>query len=591
MKHFLYTVFAFFTVLPFAAPVSAQQPVQKARSESVVHIDGQTYWVHSVGQGETLFSISRLYGVRIEDILNENPLAREGLRAGEVLKIPQPEQPSVTPRRQARLFDEHTVRQGETAYSIARGYGISLNVLVEDNPGLDPTLLSPGQTLLIRKKEVGETTPAEVAQQWEDYRDAANTVSDEYVYHLVKPGETLYSLSRMFGVPQQTIVELNGLDDGLKANGIIRIPAPDVEQADGRTGPDFSDKAVPPSMYTPGDSDVAILLPFETGAADFMDFYRGSLLAFDDLKSEGRSMRVTVYDTGRSEQKVREIVASPGFSDIDLIIGPVYEASILPALEYADAYGIPIVSPLAAVGTLDSNMLYQMAPDASSKYDKLRPLFQSNSNVVLISSSTGNDGEFEREIASVIGAGNYGRFTIGGQGNIASLIDWDRENIFVVLAADELGVDKALASISTAYNNASARRSRTALIRVVGSSRWAGFGSNSIDKNLFFKLNVCFATSYYVNRFDGRVADFEARYLDAYGDLPSRAACRGYDAVRIFGEALHSPGLSFADKLGTGERAPLQVPYRFIREAGSRTHVNDQWALVCFRDDYTIAIQ
>ncbi len=52
-------------------------------------------------------------------------------------------------RRQARLFDEHVVRMGETAFSIARGYAISPLVMAEDNPGLDLERLRAGQVVLM----------------------------------------------------------------------------------------------------------------------------------------------------------------------------------------------------------------------------------------------------------------------------------------------------------------------------------------------------------------------------------------------------------------------------------------------------------
>lgn len=590
-------------VLLASAPAAAQTGARNIKSESIVHIDGANYYIHNVRAGETLYSLSRLYGVTEDDVKSNNPFAREGLRPGQVLKIPVREQP-VT-KRTARLFEEHTVRQGETAYSIARSYGISVNTLVEDNPGIDPTLLPIDAQLNIRKKEMGQTQSWEIAKQWEDYRDAANQVSDEYIYHIVKPGETLYSLSRMFGVPYETIKELNQLEDGLKANGIIRIPAtpelkaqtaqatePAGQENTGRTESQTFGSGVrhPRLSNTP---NIAVMLPLEGSANnDFVDFYRGALLALDDLKAAGHSLNVKLYNTDRTENKVYGIVSSAAFLNTDLIIGPVYESVMAPAVRYADGYRIPIVSPLASVRELDSDMLYQMAPDPATKYDKLRDLFHGGKNVILVSSGSGDDKDFEREITAELGAGNYGRFTIGSSAT-ASLIDWNRENVFVILAGTEIGVDKALASISSAYNNASARTSRKADITVVGSSRWAGYSSTSIDKNLYFKLNVCFVTSYYVDRTNEAVARFEGRFLESYGDFPSRAAYRGYDAVKLFAGALvRQGGAPFSDKLAaTNASAPLQTPYRFVQTGNCKRYVNDQWTLVSFKNNYEIEVK
>lgn len=525
-------------------------------------------------------------------------------------------------RRQARLFDEHEVRAGETAYSIARHYGISLTTLIEDNPGIDPTVLSLGRKLLIRKKEQGKTSPGTVTAQWEDYRDTATSESDEYVFHIVKPGETLYSLSRMYGVARIVIEEVNGIKpgEGLRANSMIRIPAgpalqakeepenfadergqtnlgrdvrPDTEQRE-QGGSDWN--GLFPGQREMGVPDIAVMLPFEAGSptssSNFVDFYKGALLALNDLKADGRSMNVTIYDTAHSAEKVNETVSSSDFLDTDLIIGPVYEDEMGPAVQFAEGYGLPIVSPLATVRELDSPMLYQMAPDSSTKYDKLRAILADGKNIILVSSGGDDDKEFESEITAQLTGTNYGRFTIGGSGDFARLIDWNRENVFVVLAATELNVDKALASISSAYNNASARLSRRADIRVVGSSRWAGYNSMSIDKNLFFKLNVCFVTSYYIDRSNVATAHFEGCYLEQYGDFPSRSSYRGYDAVKLFAGALFEPGMSFEDKLRqVDSQTPLQIPYRFVQVGGHSRHVNDQWVLVSFDSGYNITIQ
>lgn len=577
------------------------------RSESVVHIDGSNYYIHSVHGGETIYSLAKAYDVPEDEITANNPLTREGLRSGQVLKIPVKEEP-VNPRRQSKLFDEHIARAGETAYSIARNYGISVTAIVEDNPGVDPTQLPIGQVLNIRRKAMGETAPAEVERQWEEYRDAVNLVSDEYTYHIVKPGETIYSLSRMFGVSQQQLKDANQLDDGLKANSIIRIPAapspvttgvqpakeePQSGITENYPQTDYFFREPRAREYRPGKTPhIALMLPLEVAETgvnnDFADFYRGALAALEDMKSAGHSLKMTLYNSGRSAEKVHQIVSTQAFSDIDLIIGPVYENALSPALQYAEAYNIPIVSPLASVKESDGQMLYQMAPDPSGKYDKLGSMLSGEKNIILVSSGAGDDHDFEREITGLLAGNTYGRFTLGeSSGSVTSLIDWNRENVFVVLAGTELGVDKALASISSAYNNAS----RRADIRVIGSSKWTQYNSNSLDKTLFFKMNVCFVTSYYVNRSDKTVAKFETRFLETYGNFPSRSAYRGYDAVKLFGEALLQPGYSFQSSLSAVNPVPLQMPYRFIHKAGAHYMVNDQWALVCFQNDFNIVVK
>jgi hypothetical protein len=474
-------------------------------------------------------------------------------------------------RRQARLFDEHIVRMGETAYSIARGYAISPLVLAEDNPGIVLTQVRTGQVLLIRKKERGKTNSTKVAREWQEMVDRAAKAHPAAGAWTPADG--------VQGLPP----------DGQPQQDTLWSP---LGRGNGEWGRGSENRMETRDFSLNGTPRIALMLPF-TGAGanpagnDFTNFYKGALLALEDLKTGGRSAAVTVYDSGGSTEKAQNIVSSAQFIDSDLVIGPVFETELESVVRFGDYFGVPVVSPLASAQNLDSEALWQMAPGTSSKYDKLRPLWEGDANVILVSSAAGNDAEFEREITAELGARNYGRFTVG-QGDFASLIDWERPNVLVVLSGNEQTVNLTLATVSSSYSNASARRGRRADISVIGTSKWANYNA-SIDLNLFFKLNVKFVTNYYINRSDANTRLFEARYLETYGDFPTRAAFRGYDAAALFAGALFESGSSFGERLERVGTTPLGTPYRFVQADGTLRHVNDQWTLVSFSGDHNIS--
>ena len=202
---------------------------QTRKSESMVTIAGESYYVHTVEPGETLYSLGKAYGTDEQAIRRNNPHTAEGLKTGQVLKIPvvrqEPQKP-LSERKKKRLFEIHTVNQGETAYSISKRYGVGLDVLMEDNEGFDPTHLSIGQQINIRKSSVGSSDHAEIKEQIESSKDALNSVSDRFTHHMVARGETLYSLGKRYGLPVDSIVRYNeaNLRDGLKVGSILRIP-------------------------------------------------------------------------------------------------------------------------------------------------------------------------------------------------------------------------------------------------------------------------------------------------------------------------------------------------------------------------------
>jgi LysM repeat protein/ABC-type branched-subunit amino acid transport system substrate-binding protein len=101
----------------------------------------------------------------------------------------------------------HQVKKGETAYSIARAYGITVEELTRQNP---PAVygVNEGQTLRIPVEMVNDSKPL-VNQM------VVNKVHDDtkFIYHILKPGETVYSLSKSFGVSENEIIQSNpGID-------------------------------------------------------------------------------------------------------------------------------------------------------------------------------------------------------------------------------------------------------------------------------------------------------------------------------------------------------------------------------------------
>ena len=147
-------------LLTAGANLYAQEPQSIEKSQTIVYINGAKYYVHNVRHGETLYSLAKTYGVAEQVIAAENPQLAQGLKADQSLKIPVVEtgvvvQEQLSPKKLKKTFDQHTVQKGETLYGISKRYAISVETIMEDNPGLDPIHLKPGSVILIRKKAVG----------------------------------------------------------------------------------------------------------------------------------------------------------------------------------------------------------------------------------------------------------------------------------------------------------------------------------------------------------------------------------------------------------------------------------------------------
>lgn len=98
--------------------------------------------MHRIATGETLYSIARKYGVSVRLLQNANGITDPTrLRTGQTLTIPR----------------AHVMRKGETIYSVSRKYGIDPGVMLAANEIVDPTAVRIGQVLLIPDSDRAES--------------------------------------------------------------------------------------------------------------------------------------------------------------------------------------------------------------------------------------------------------------------------------------------------------------------------------------------------------------------------------------------------------------------------------------------------
>lgn len=113
--------------------------------------NAQAYKYHTVKKGETVFSISQNYNIDEEDIYKYNPEAREGIGINEKLVIPVSE--SNTSQKSnvsaTTQFVEHTVKKKETLYSLSKKYNVNIDDIKRYNKQLYSEELQMGETIRI----------------------------------------------------------------------------------------------------------------------------------------------------------------------------------------------------------------------------------------------------------------------------------------------------------------------------------------------------------------------------------------------------------------------------------------------------------
>jgi LysM repeat protein len=175
------------------AGISFIQPQVLVDSIGKETINGKIFVIHKVGEKETLYGISKRYGTTVESILQYNPTAGAGLEIGQILKVPY------VPKQSARAVAGtlHKVGAGETLFSIAQTYGATIDEIKQWN-NLSGNALSIGQEIVVKKGN----NPVPVATP---------PMGNKGV-HIVAAKETMFSISKQYGVTVQQLKDWNKLE-------------------------------------------------------------------------------------------------------------------------------------------------------------------------------------------------------------------------------------------------------------------------------------------------------------------------------------------------------------------------------------------
>ena len=382
----------------------------------------------------------------------------------------------------------------------------------------------------------------------------------------------------------------------------------DVSQTDGKPLPELASslsgnvpnyEAFMEALRRSAPLKVALMLPMAVGNepnGNYLEFYQGFLLGLDSVRTKyGHSIALTLYNTARNVDAIREIVKSDAFAGTGLIIGPVYEEGLHPVILYAEEHDVPVVSPLASITGMNSDALFQMAPDPSHKWDKVADLVNGDKQVTLIYSDS-TDKDFESEILALLGDSDYRKYTYtyvhpsnrpaNNPGDLTPLLDNGEDNVFVVMTDDEVEVERILAAIASADTSITGRGRTAPRFVVLGNTRWNRYGN--LDRTVFFKDRVVFISTYHAKRDSQAILDFDRAYIRAFGALPSLYSYRGYDAALIFCPAMYN---DIEYDMEGRSYTPLQTTYVFGQGEQRDNHVNRNWTRVNYNSDFTITIE
>lgn len=539
-------------------------------------IDGKTYYIHTVEKGHTLYSLSKLYKVEVDDIVGNNPGADKGLQIGQTLRIPagagSDSDRWENPIRLEGRFMIHKVKKGETLFGISKSYKVDVNDVLENNPEANNGLRR-NQELRIPTNDVDEVTLVEP-----DLSSVPNT-------HLVEPGETLYSISKKYEVDIADLKELNnGLPEGLKAGDRIVIPELPNDSLEPVPRVDWQVE-LPESLYDVSDFNIALMLPFYFHELDSstivtkhdrirdvsLNFYRGASLALDTLRTMGLNASVFVLDAHGDKGNIESLIASPEVKNSHLIIGPLQKTPLLKVSEYANRKGVHVVCPVPQSNKILLNSA-NLSKVMSSEITQMQTMAHTVSelhyldNVLLIKSLDTKDARliqtfktaYDNAQGSAV-ANPLVEIPLKGKtvGDLKSKLSLAQRNVIIAPTHDKVIIQDLL-------TKAGLTDDEKYEIIIYGLEDWLGYHFIDVDYRERFSIRI--PTSSYVDFGNPVVQSFEKRYQERYETASDQYARLGYDVMLYYGMGLLDFGMNFPNRFADmSQEGLLNIGFSYVK--------------------------
>lgn len=527
--------------------VSSCASLAQPEGATIEVVNGKKYYVHIVQQGNTLYGIHRLYEIPVEDIVESNPGVEDGLSVGQKILIPIPGRDGLT-----QNLIIHTVEPKETLYGISKKYQVSEQELREANPELENGL-KIGQELKIPVNTVSSPAENEVANPFvtaDDGTEYQVSFKDTLITHTVVSGETLYSISKRFMVPEKEIKDVNEMRSSrIRPGDVIYIPIKkekitkvEVREIEPLEKGSFLDSLF--SFKRKNKYNIALLMPlyYDSSSMEVITdistaYYMGAQLALDSLEKLGLKADVRIYDTKNDSNVIRKLLNAPEMKDLDLLFGPFFGGNAPMIAEWSKSNGVRMVCPFATnYKIVEGNPLVYEAVTSEVTLAKhlanhLMKDTSKNKQMILVKPSKKKDmvatEAFRQEYFgqdSVLFRKKVIETTIA---DLGTFLKQDIRNEVIFLSDDKGAVNNLI----NALNKASLTWKKENIV-VYGTKDWMSF--DNVPTKYKDKYQLHFMSPYDLDYSRKDFIPIQRKFREEFGTDMGKMSVQGFDVTMYF---------------------------------------------------------
>lgn len=414
--------------------------------------------------------------------------------------------------------------------------------------------------------------------------------------HKVKRSETIFGIARKYGLTVDELIKANpdmstpGYE--LKKGDYIIIPAPSKNKDVDAAGTE--PKSANNSKYTVTAGVVLPLHDVDGDGRRMTEYYRGLLMACEDLKRTGLNIVVNAYNTP-NDGDIYQTLAMKELAKCDVIFGPLYTKQVKPLADFARSNNIKLVIPFSITGNdVETNpnifQVYQSAEHFNNVVISQFLTRFANYHVVVVdcNDKTSDKGIFtfglrrrlpEKGITCSVTNLN------SSDEMFAKAFSTAKPNMVVLNTGRSPELNKVLAKLDNlqATNPAAA-------VSMFGYTEWLMYVKYNQEK--FCRYDTYIPTSAFYNSYAAKTKAFETRYSNHFKsgmmDYLPKFALTGYDHGMFFLQGIAAKGDKFTGSENVA--SVLQTPLSFTQAAKGGGWQNNSLMFVHYNRNNNISI-
>ena len=565
MRNIYRTLLGLLLAIIPAGGIAAQEyistPVEISKEK--VKVEGKVCYSHIVLEKQTLYSISKAYGVSIEDIYRFNPSVREnGLKKNSIIIIPSQDalKPAVQETRIAARTFPNAVKPENTSEKEKDGKS--------------------------KEQPKEKATRIHIAKWYEDLDVIADqygvTVEDIMIKNNLK-GRKLSKRQKLvipYPGEEKPLIQENTVADALTSTMAEAVH--EVEAAIDST-----------LVHKPKDNiNATLLMPLSNSDGEpnrnNMDFYSGALLAVYDMAHAGIGCKLNVFDiTNNGPQFTVE-----GIRESDVIIGPVSSADLTKLLNITGNTAL-VVSPLdprAEKIVADNSTLVQIPTPQATQYKDLvnwmEEEYKEGDRVVMITEKGARQSNITNTIKEALDSSSFAYNTFSYsilEGRdvteaLTGLMTSESANRVIIASESEAFVNDVIRNLNLLiYNNLD--------IVLYAPSKTRSF--ETIEVENLHKTSMHVSLAYYIDYEDAAVKDFLLKYRAFFNTEPNQFAFQGYDVMKYFISLCSKYPDRWAEYIESNDSQMLQSTFQ-IRRQPVGGYINNGVRRIVYENGYSV---